>query len=137
MRYRRLSYRYAMIVRSGQTWPFGDMWQGDRVRLLAQARWQPGADTYETATSVEIIVDLAGVEEEDVEVQVFEDALVVEGRRQLPACQAGAVYHAAGIRQGPFRVELPLPAPVDPERAEARYDRGLLRVTLPKRAEAG
>ncbi len=92
MRYRRLSYRYAMMVRSGQRWPFGDIWQSDRV---------------------------------------------VEGRRLLPSCQEGAVYHAAGIRQGPFQLELPLPAPVDAERVEARYDRGLLRITLPKRAEAG
>ena len=97
----------------------------------------PTRDTYETATTVEIVVDLAGVDEDDFEVQLFEDALVVEGRRRLPSCQEGAVYHAAGIRQGPFRVELPLPAPVDPERVEARYDRGLLRITLPKRAEAG
>jgi HSP20 family molecular chaperone IbpA len=137
MRYRRLSYRYAMVVRSGQTWPFGDMWQSERLRLLAQARWRPDADTYETATTVEIIVDLAGVEEDDFEVQLFEDVLVVEGRRQFPSCDEGAVYHAAGIRQGPFQVEVPLPAPVDPERVEARYDRGLLRITLPKRAEGG
>ncbi|MGQ0592638.1 MAG: Hsp20/alpha crystallin family protein, partial [Gammaproteobacteria bacterium] len=53
--------------------------------------------------------------------------------RQLPSCQEGAVYHAAGIRQGPFRVELALPAPVDAERVEARYERGLLRITLQKR----
>jgi len=135
MRYRRLSYRYAMVVRSGPTWPVGDVWQSDRLRLLVQARWRPDADTYETATTVEVIVDLAGVEEDDFEVQLFEDALVVEGRRQLPSCREGAVYHAAGIRQGPFLVELPLPAPVDPERVEARYDHGLLHVTLPKRAE--
>ena len=44
------------------------------------------------------------------------------------------MYHAARIRQGPFRVELALPAPVDPERVEARYERGLLHVTLPKAA---
>jgi HSP20 family protein len=136
MRYRHLSYRYAMVVRSGQTWPFGDIWQSDRLRLLVQARWRPDADTYETATTVEITVDLAGVEEDDFEVQLFEDALVVEGRRQLPSCREGAVYHAAGIRQGPFQLELPLPAPVDPERVEVRYERGLLRMTLSKRAEA-
>jgi HSP20 family protein len=93
-------------------------------------------DTYETATAVEVVVDLAGVEEDDFEVQLFDDALVVEGHRQ-PLSQEGAVYHAAGIRHGPFRVELPLPAPVDPERVEARYDRGLLRITLPKRVGAG
>jgi HSP20 family protein len=137
MRYRRLSYRYTMVVRSGQTLPLGDMWQSDRLRLLVQPRWRPDADTYQTATTVEILVDVAGVEEDDLEVQLFEDVLVVEGRRQLPSCQEGAVYHAVGIRQGPFRVELPLPAPVDAERVEARYERGLLRITLPKRAEAG
>ncbi|MGH7462055.1 MAG: Hsp20/alpha crystallin family protein [Longimicrobiales bacterium] len=137
MRYRRLSYRCAMVVRSGQTSPLGDIWQSDRLRLLVQPGWRPDADTYQTATTVEVLVDVAGVEEDELEVQLFEDVLVVEGRRQLPSCQEGAVYHAAGIRQGPFRVELPLPALVDAERVEARYERGLLRITLPKRAEAG
>ena len=137
MRYRHLSYRYAMVVRSGQMWPLGDIWQSDRLRLLGQARWRPDADTYETATAVEVVVDLAGVDEDDFEVQLFDDALVVEGHRQPLSCQEGAVYHAAGIRHGPFRLELPLPAPVDPARVEARYDRGLLRITLRKRAEAG
>jgi HSP20 family molecular chaperone IbpA len=135
MRYRRLSYRYAMVI-PGRTWPFGDIWPSDRLRVLLQGRWRPDADAYETPTSVEILVDLAGIEEDDFEVQLFEDALVVEGRRRLPPCQPDATYHAAGIRQGPFRVELPLPAPVDPERVEARYDRGLLRITLAKRGTA-
>ena len=136
MRYRRLSYRYAMLVRPGQAWPSGEMSQSDRLRLLVQPRWRPDADTYETAATVEIIVDLAGVDEDDFEVQLFEDAVVVEGRRRLPSCQEGAVYQAAGIRQGPFHVELLLPASVDPERVDARYDRGLLRITLPKRGPA-
>ena len=137
MRYRRLSYRYAMVVGASQTGALGGLWESDRLHLLVQGRWRPDADVYETATTVEIIADLAGVEEDDFEVQFFEDVLVIEGRRRLPSCDEGAVYHAAGIRQGPFRVELPLAAPVDPERVEARYDRGLLRITLPKRAEAG
>jgi HSP20 family protein len=137
MRYRRLSYRYAMTARSDRTWPFGDIWQSDRLRLLVQAHWRPDADTAETATTVEISVDLAGLDEDDFEVQLFEDALVVEGLRRLPSCPDETVYHAVGIRQGPFRVELPLPAPVDAERVEARYDRGLLRITLPKRGGAG
>ena len=136
MRYRRLSYRYAMVERAGQASPFAALWQSERLRLLVHARWQPDADTYETSTTVEITVDLAGVEEDDFEVQLFEDVLVVEGRRQLPSCEEGAVYHAAGIRQGPFRVELPLPALVEHEQVDARYDRGLLRITLPKRGEA-
>lgn len=136
MRYRYSRYRYAMVAHVGQTWPLGELWPRDRLSLLVQSRWRPDADTYETATSVEIVVELAGVDEDDFEVQLFEDAVVVEGRRRLPACEEGARYQAAGIRQGPFRVELPLPAPVDSERVTARYERGLLRITLAKRAEA-
>jgi len=136
MRYRHLSYRYAMVVGSGRTWSFADIWQSDRLRLLVQAGWRPDADTYETAATIEIIVDLAGVDEDAFEVQLFEDAVVIEGHRRLPSRPDVATYHAAGVRQGPFRVELPLPAPVDGERVEALYDRGLLRISLPKRTEA-
>ena len=59
-------------------------------------------------------------------------ALVVEGHRRLPAHDE-AVYHVAGIRQGQFRLEVPLPAPVDSDRVDASYERGVLRITLPKR----
>jgi len=76
MRYRRLSYRYAMVVRPGRPGSFDDFRQTDRVRLLAEDCWHPDADTYETARTVEIMVDLAGVHEEDFEVVLFEDALV-------------------------------------------------------------
>ena len=136
MRYRRLSYRYAMVVRSGLPGPFDDLWQTDRLRLLVESRWRPDADSYETAATIEIIVDLAGVDEEDFEVQLFEDALVVEGRRHLARPEAAATYYAVSIRQGPFRLELPLAAPVDAERVEVRYERGLLGITLPKRGPA-
>jgi HSP20 family protein len=136
MRYRRLSYRYAMVLRIGRLQPFGDIWQTDRLRHFVQARWRPDADAYETARTVEITVDVSGVDEDDFEVQLYDDVLVVQGVRQLRPVPEPARYHAAGIRQGPFQVELPLPAPVDPGKVEARYERGLLRVTLAKRGEA-
>jgi HSP20 family protein len=136
MRYRHSSYRYAAVVRLGPAWPPDDLWLTDRLRLLVRGRWRPDVDTYETAATIEIIVDLAGVDEDAFEVQLFEDAVVVEGHRRLPSPPDMSTYHAAGVRQGPFRVELPLPAPVDGEQVEALYDRGLLRISLPKRTGA-
>ena len=136
MRYRRLSVHYARRVSVGQAWPFGETWQVDRVRVLVEPGWRPDADVYETVSSVELVLDLAGVEEDDVELQLSEHVLVVEGQRRMPVSEPGAMYHVAGIRQGPFRVEVALPAPVDPERVEASYERGLLRVSLPKREAA-
>jgi HSP20 family protein len=132
MRYRRSGYRYAMVVRSAHALAFGERWPGEQLRFLLQGCWAPDADTYETARSVEVVVDLAGVDEDDFEVHLFEDALVVEGHRRLPAHDE-AVYHVAGIRQGQFRLEVPLPAPVDSDRVDASYERGVLRITLPKR----
>ena len=126
-----------MVVPTGQAWPFGETWPADRPRILVQACWRPEADLYECAASVEVAVELAGVDEDDIDIQLFDNVLLVEGHRRLPPATAEALYHAAGIRQGAFRVALPLPARVYPERVEARYDRGLLRITLPKRAEAG
>src|SRR4030095_16256671 len=135
MRYRRLSYRYEMVMRPARIWPLGHLWPTDRMRLLVQGSWQPDADVYETAPAGEVVVDLAGGAEDDFEVQLFEDVLVIEGLRRLPSCQEGAVYHAAAIRQGSFQLALPLPAAVDADGVEARYERGLLQVTLPKRPE--
>ena len=133
MRYRRLGQRYTMVVTSGQPRPFGESWLVEQVGvIIAQPRWRPDADVYETARALTVMVDLAGVEEDDLDVLLFEDAVVIEGRRRLPACEEGAVYHAAAIRQGPFRAEIPLPVAVDPERVEARSERGILQLVLPK-----
>jgi HSP20 family protein len=93
--------------------------------------WRPAADVSESADRVEVVVDLAGVEEEDVDIQLFEDALVIEGVRRLPGSHRG-VYHAAEIRHGPFRLEVRLPARADADRVEATYERGFLTVSLPK-----
>ena len=124
-----------MVAPSGPAWPFGETWPIDRLRILVQTSWRPNADLYETASTVEVAVELAGVDDDDVDLQLFDDVLVVEGHRRFPPADLEARYYAVGIRQGAFQVALPLPAPVDPERVEVRYDRGLLRVTLAKRAE--
>jgi len=134
MRYRRVTYRSATLRIAAQSWLFGAAWEHETLRLLVQPRWRPSTDVAETTRSIEITVDLAGVDEDDFEVQLFDNGLVVEGRRHLPSCGEDAVYHAAAIPQGFFRLELPLPARIDPDRVEARYDRGLLHVTLPKRS---
>jgi len=132
MRYRRLEYRYTM-VRFG-TWPLAPLsWTtGLASPYLEEARWRPDADMCETARAIVVVVDLAGVSEDEVEIQLFDNALVVKGQRTLPGCDATSVYHAVGVRQGPFRLELPLPAPVDHEAVEVHYDRGLLRISLGK-----
>jgi HSP20 family protein len=132
MRYRRLEYRYAAVGQRIASWPL-TVWRGEVLTWTSgRPQWRPDADMCESASAIELLVDLAGIDEDAVEVQLFDDALVVEGKRELPPHDARAVFHAAGIRQGPFRLELPLPQPFAKEDVEARYERGLLRITLRK-----
>jgi HSP20 family protein len=138
MRYRRMHYRYAVVLATQQPRPLGDLWRGGRARvMLAQPSWRPPADIYETADAVTVTVELAGVEADELDVVLFQDALVVEGERRIPPGAPAGVYHAAEIRQGRFRLEVALPAVIDPERADARLERGLLHLALTKTGEDG
>src|SRR5262245_677088 len=133
MRYRRLSYRYAVVMATSRPRPLGEAWQRQPLGIgLGQPAWRPATDVVETASEVIVLVELPGVDHEQLDVLLFEDALIVEGERRLPSHAAG-VYHAAEIRQGQVRLELPLPAPIDPEQVNARYERGLLELRLGKR----
>jgi HSP20 family protein len=138
MRYRRLSYRYAVVMATSRPRPFSETWQHQPTSVsMAQTSWRPATDIVETANEVIVLVELAGVDHEELDVLLFEDALIVEGERRLPPTHGGGVYHAAEIRQGQLRLELPLPCPIDPEQVDARYERGLLEMRLGKRSADG
>jgi len=130
--------RYRVVVMSAQPALTADPWRGDRVGgVLVQTNWRPPVDVFEMDDAVAVTVEMAGVDEESLDVLLYENALVVEGQRRLARPDAWGVYHVAEIRQGPFRLEVPLPADVDPDRTTARYERGLLEMTVAKRTGGG
>ena len=137
MRYRRSRFRYAVVMPASSAWPVLDARSANALEpRFAQHYWRPSADVCESATAIEVIVELAGVDQDQIEVVLYEDAVIVEGQRHLAATEPSGVYHVAEVRQGPFRLELPLPMAFDQDRVEARYDQGLLRITFPKLTQA-
>lgn len=95
--------------------------------------WRPAMDIHETPDSVYVKIELAGMRDEDIDVILYSDALIVTGvRADEHEHDESACYHEAQIRYGPFRAVALLPAPIDSNAAEARYEQGMLRVTLPK-----
>ena len=131
--YQRLRYRYAIVVADQQPRPVGEGWRPvSPAAVLAQPRWRPRADVAETDATIAITVELAGVDPDEVEAILYEDALIVSGRRELPGPGMAGVYHAAEISQGSFRLEIRLPAAIATELSSARYDRGLLELVLTK-----
>src|SRR5213080_3305422 len=100
MRYRRLTYSSASLRISGQPWPFGGAWEHESLRLLLQARWRPAADMSETRTTIEVTVDLAGVDEDQFLVRLIDNAAGANARRIMPSRCEGAVIHTAVIPKG-------------------------------------
>jgi HSP20 family protein len=108
--------------------------QGQQYGLLHPGSpWRPPVDIHETPGAILIKIELAGMREDEIELTLYDNALVVTGRRDDdPDHDEDVCYHEAQVRYGPFRAEIVLPAPVQASAAEATYQNGFLRVRLPK-----
>jgi HSP20 family protein len=102
--------------------------------LPGSASWTPVADVYETGDSFVVLMELAGIHEDDVELAVDGDRLVVRGERkaQLPARPDR--FHRMERSHGTFARSFALTQAVDPDRVSAQFRDGLLRIDLPKAA---
>jgi HSP20 family protein len=141
LRYRRVTYRYTAPGADVEQF-FRRIWDLNRQQTwTARARWRPPTDVLEGSLGLSVKIELAGMQEDDVDVALFDDMLVVSGSRVeepvggLDCHSYDCRYHESGVRYGDFRVEVYLPLPVDPDRVVARYDRGFLYVTLPRRED--
>lgn len=107
------------------------------VQFRGTGAWQPATNVYEAATSYLICVDLAGVDEQEVDVEVRDGRRVMlQGRRARPTPvdpPDRLSIHVMEIDEGPFRREIELPVAVDVDAVEATYRKGYLWISLPKR----
>jgi len=94
--------------------------------------WVPQMDIFETEKEVFLWVELAGVQKEDLEVEVNSKAVRIHGlRKELPKPSEGA-YRLAEIRYGQFERVIYLPSPVDPEVVSSSFTNGFLSIRILK-----
>lgn len=95
--------------------------------------WTPAIDVIETEDSYLLFAELPGVEREDIQLQVKDRRLELSGRRR----SLGEDRNFLRLERsyGPFRRTFELGLPVDAEAISAGFERGVLRVVCPKRAE--
>ena len=96
--------------------------------------WTPNVDVFRCRDRFEILVELAGVRRESVELSVSPRQILIQGSRERMASKADSEccqMLAMEITAGPFQRRITLPMDVDPERVTARQTRGLLRIRLP------
>ena len=107
-----------------------------RVRVASgtTAAWRPPVEVYETDDALVVLVELAGLREDEIEVVLDDAVMTIRGDRSPAACEERRTVHAMGILYGPFAAEVYLPFSVDSDRVEATYEAGILRVRLPRAA---
>lgn len=99
---------------------------------IAGQKWKPQMDMYETPDEIIIMGEIAGVNKEDLELEISSKAVRIQGNRtQFPRID-NAKYRLAEIQYGKFERILYLPSPIDPEVVSASYTNGFLQVRLAK-----
>jgi HSP20 family protein len=96
--------------------------------------WAPAVDIYEREDSLVLLVDLPGLERDDIDLQVDANSLTIQGARSRTAPVGGIrLERPAGRFRRSFRIAIS----IDPAGVRASYRAGVLEVQLPKAAPTG
>lgn len=96
----------------------------------------PAMDVYETKDAVMVESPLAGVDPERVDISIENNVLTVRGETEKQQEVEEKDYYRKEVRYGSFFRQVALPAPVDGDKAEANFEKGMLVIRIPKRSEA-
>jgi HSP20 family protein len=111
---------------------FAELWQlpGFAAR---RGGYRPAVDCFRTEDppAVTVLVDVSGIDPDDVEITVSERTVSIGGVRRQPRREGRVSYRQMEIEYGPFCRRVSLAEDVDPEQAEAHYERGQLRIVMP------
>jgi HSP20 family protein len=94
--------------------------------------WAPAVDVFERDGQLVVRADLPGLKRDEVRIEVADGSLIIEGERrsEIEAEEEGGVYRSERI-YGRFARTIPLPEGADLEHAQARFDEGVLEITVP------
>ncbi len=96
----------------------------------------PAVDISEKENEFELSAELPGLTEKDVEVKLSNGSLVIKGEKSEEREEKDKNYHLSERRYGSFRRSFAVPEGVDSGKISAKFANGVLKVTLPKSAEA-
>lgn len=95
--------------------------------------WLPPCDVVEDSEGVRIMMELPGVEPDDVHLSLENNILTIRGeKRQVQEGNDGGRVHRYERSYGSFERSFSLPNTVDADKVSAEYDNGVLTVTLQK-----
>jgi HSP20 family protein len=103
---------------------------------LTSSRFAPPVDVYEDEHNVTLKIEVPGIDEKDIDVRIENNVLTVHGERKFEKEEKEENFRRVERQYGSFTRTFALPNTVDSEKVSANYDKGILKIALPKKAEA-
>lgn len=122
-----------LFERFERGWP---RWPAPFGRTFESEAIVPSLDVHDDGKQLTIEADLPGVDEKDVTVTLANGLLTIKGEKKSEREEKDKSYYVAERSYGSFERSLRLPDTIDEGKLEARFDKGVLRVTAPKKPEA-
>ena len=128
-----ISQRWVVSIQREMEWLIDEVVNRKPPMVRFSPRtWQPAIDVYETDENVVVLVELAGIKDDEIEVLVQNNTIIVRGMRRDIKQGIKRTYSQMEILWGPFERDFTLSVNVDAERVEAFYEAGFLEIVLPK-----
>lgn len=102
---------------------------------LSLKGWRPAVDIYEEEDRIVIKAELPGMEKKDIKVNVEDHILILEGERSEENEVKKENYHRNERAFGKFHRSFALPADIDPDKVNAEFKDGVLKVEIPRPEE--
>jgi HSP20 family protein len=103
---------------------------------LTTTGFTPPVDIYEDEHNITLKLEVPGIDEKDIDVRIENTTLTVHGERKIEKEEKEENFRRVERQYGEFTRSFTLPSSVDPGQVSAHYDKGVLKITLAKKAEA-
>src|SRR6202051_1019978 len=103
---------------------------------LTTTSFAPPVDIYEDDHTITLKLEVPGIEEKDIDVRIDNNTLTVQGERKMEKEEKEENFRRVERQYGSFTRSFTLPSSVDAEKVAANYDKGILKISLAKHADA-
>ena len=112
---------------------FGPMLRSNGDGLIAESFGS--LDLAETDSTIDVTLDVPGVDSKNIDIKLVGDVLQISGRREEEQVTEDKSFLRVERSYGSFHRQVPLPCEVNPDKVDAELADGVLRISLPKSAE--
>jgi HSP20 family protein len=103
---------------------------------LTTTSFAPPVDIYEDEHTIAVKMEVPGIDEKDIDVRIENNTLTVHGERKIEKEEKEENFRRVERQYGSFTRSFTLPSSVDTGQVSAHYDKGILKISLAKKAEA-